>query len=119
MNNEDKQLLATIVESMQEKKAKKITVVDMTKLEAPCHYFVICQGESNTQVSAIADSVKDGVRENLRLKPFGTDGYDNSLWVALDYGTAIVHVFQPEPREFYDLEHLWEDAEIKQIPDLD
>ncbi len=119
MNSEDKKLLSTIVEGMQEKKAKKISVVDMSKLEAPCRYFVICQGESNTQVSAIADSVKDGVRTNLRIKPYGTDGYDNSLWIAMDYGVAIVHVFQPEPREFYDLEHLWEDAEITQIPDLD
>ncbi|MDO4191096.1 MAG: ribosome silencing factor [Bacteroidales bacterium] len=119
MNSEDKQLLATIVESMQEKKGHNIAVVDMSKLEAPCHYFVICEGDSNTQVSAIADSVKDGVRNILRIKPFGVDGYDNSLWIAMDYGTTIVHVFQREPRAFYDLEHLWEDAEITRVPDID
>ncbi len=114
-----KQLIAAIIEGMQEKKAKKIVTVDMTELDAPCQYFVICQGESNIQTMSIATSTKDYVREHIREKPFASDGYENCQWIAMDYGNVIVHVFQPEARQFYDIEHLWEDAKIEYIPDLD
>ncbi len=117
--DETKQLLDKIVEGIQEKKGEKITIIDMTKLENyVCRYFVICQGKSNTHVSAIADSVKDYVRSQIRVKPFATDGYANSQWIAMDYGDVMVHVFQPEFRDFYKLESLWEDAVTTQIPDL-
>ena len=116
---EIKQLISTIVEGMQEKKAKKIAIVDMSKLEAPCQYFVICEGDSSTHVMTIATTTKDFVREHAGEKPFSSDGYENCQWIALDYGNVIVHVFQPEFREFYDIEHLWADANITMIPDLD
>lgn len=116
---DQKKLIASIIEGIQEKKGKNIVVVDMSKLEAPCSYFVIAQGESNTQVMTIADSVKDYVRIHAGVKPFASDGYENCQWIAMDYGTLIVHVFQPEYREFYDIEHLWADAEITHIPDID
>ncbi len=117
--DETKRLLDKIVEGIQEKKGEKITIIDMSKLENyVCRYFVICQGKSNTHVSAIADSVKDYVRGQMRIKPFATDGYENAQWIALDYGDIIVHVFQPEIRDFYKLESLWEDAKITQIRDL-
>ena len=103
-------LLAAIVEGMQEKKAKRIVTVDMTSLEAPCRYFAICEGDSSTHVMSIATSVKDFVRDTLKEKPSASDGFDNCTWIALDYGSIIVHVFQREEREFYDLEHLWADA---------
>ena len=116
---ETRNLLDKIVEGIQEKKGEKIVTVDMSKLENyVCRYFVICQGKSNTHVSAIADSVKDYVREKLHIKPFATDGYVNSLWIAMDYGEVMVHVFQSEPRNFYRLESLWADAIITEIPDL-
>jgi ribosome-associated protein len=114
-----KQLPKKIVEGIQEKKGEKIVIVDMSRLENyVCRYFVICQGKSNTHVSAIADSVRDYVREQIRVKPFATDGYTNAQWIAMDYGDVIVHVFQPESRDFYKLESLWEDAVITRIPDL-
>ena len=117
--DETKQLLDKIVEGIQERKGEKITIIDMSQLENyVCRYFVICQGKSNTHVSAIADSVKDYVREQIRVKPLATDGYGNAQWIAMDYGDAIVHIFQPEIRDFYKLENLWEDAVITQIPDL-
>lgn len=122
MNNtiEDKQIIEKIVEGMQDVKAKAITIVDMTQLENyTCGYFVICQAESATQVNAIAENIKDHVRQELRVKPFAADGLMNAEWVAMDYGHIIVHVFQPEARAFYQLETLWEDAEITEIPDLD
>lgn len=115
---ENEQIVSKIVEGIQEKKGEKIVVVNLTKLpEAPCCYFVICEGGSNTQVGAIADSVEDYVRETIRVKPYATDGYDNCVWIAMDYGQIIVHVFQREARAFYDIEHLWEDAEIREIKD--
>ena len=120
-NNMDdtRELLDKIVEGIQEKKGGNIVTVDMSRLENfVCRYFVICQGKSNTHVSSIADSVRDYVREKLRVKPFATDGYVNAQWVAMDYGDIIVHVFQPEPRDFYRLESLWADAIITKIPDL-
>ena len=117
--NEQKQLISSIVEGIQEKKGKKIVVVDMSKLESPCQYFVIAEGDSNTHVMTIASTTKDFVRQRAGVKPFATDGLEGCQWVAMDYGDIIVHIFQPEFREFYDIEHLWEDADITRIPDLD
>ena len=117
--DETELLVNKIVEGIQEKKGTKITVVDMSNLENYVfRYFVICQGNSNTHVCSIADEVKDYVREQIKVKPFAIDGYNNAQWIAIDYGEVILHVFLPEIREFYSPETLWEDAEIKEIPDL-
>ena len=117
--DETELLVNKIVEGIQEKKGTKITVVDMSNLENYVfRYFVICQGNSNTHVCSIAAEVKDYVREQIKVKPFAIDGYNNAQWIAIDYGEVILHVFLPEIREFYSLETLWEDAEIKEIPDL-
>ena len=117
--DETQELLDKIIEGIQEKKGEKIVTVDMSRLENfVCRYFVICQGKSNTQVSAIADSVKKTVREKRKIKPFASDGYANAQWIAMDYGDVMVHIFQPYPRDFYRLESLWEDAIITEIPDL-
>jgi len=117
--DETKVLVQTIVEGIQEKKGKKITLVNMTKLDAICRYFVICEGSSNTQIVAIEDSVKVYVREHINEKPFAVDGLNNALWVAMDYGDVMVHIFERETRSFYDLEHLWSDAILTGIPDLE
>ena len=104
MTNDE--LLNLIVEGIQERKGKNITHVDLTGLEyVSTEHFIICQGTSTMQVSAIAD--------------FNYDGYRNSQWIVIDYGTIYVHVFLPEYREYYNLEQLWNDAEIKEIPDID
>ncbi|HPW66155.1 MAG TPA: ribosome silencing factor [Salinivirgaceae bacterium] len=118
MKKEDKKLLEAIVAAMQEKKAKRVVTVDMTKLEAPCQYFVICEGDSDKHVSSIAMEVKDYVHEHVDEKPFAIDGFENAEWIAMDYGLIIVHVFRRETRAFYDIEHLWEDAEIKEYEDV-
>jgi ribosome-associated protein len=117
--NKTELLLANIVEGIQEKKGKKIIIVNLTTLqEAPCSYFVIAQGESSTQVGAIALSIKDRVRNEIHVKTIAIDGMDNAAWVAMDYGEMIVHIFQPAIRTFYDLETLWEDAELTFIEDI-
>lgn len=117
--NETEKLVKTIVEGIQERKGKRITVVNMTKLEAICRYFVICEGTSNTQILAIEDSVKEYAREHAGAKPFAEDGLKNAWWIAMDYGEVMVHIFEHEARAFYDLEHLWSDAILTDIPDLE
>ena len=112
------ELVKTITEAIQEKKGSRILVADLTKIEGTiCHYFIICQGNSPTQVDAIADSVGDLCRERLKEKPAHVVGRENAQWIAMDYGDALVHIFLPDVREYYDLEHLWEDAELTVIED--
>lgn len=113
---ETKQIVDKIVEGIEEKKGKNIAVVDLTKLhDAPCSYFVICEGDSTVHVNAVSLSIKDWVRDQIKVKPYAVDGLDNCQWVAMDYGAIIVHVFLPPVRAFYDIEHLWLDANIIKI----
>lgn len=117
--DETKLLVDKIVEGIQEKKGKRITVVDMTKLDAACLYFVICEGTSNTQILAITDSVKEYVRNQTGERPIAVDGVQNALWIAMDYGDVMLHVFERETRQFYNLENLWSDAKLTEITDLE
>ena len=118
--NEAETLVKTITEGIQEKKGKNIVIADLTAIDDTiCSYFVICQGNSPSQVTAIVDSVKEYVHKEINDKPTGIDGLRNAEWVAMDYSDVLVHVFLPETRNFYNLEHLWADAKLTQIPDLD
>ena len=118
--NDTKVLIEKIKEGIQEKKGKNIIIADLTNIEATiCKYFVICQGNSPSQVGAIVDSIKEFTRKGADSKPFAVDGLRNAEWVAMDYADVLVHVFLPETRAFYNLEHLWADAKLIQIPDLD
>lgn len=90
-----------------------------TSTAAIANYFVICQGNSPTQVEAIAESVGDICRKETGEKPVGVNGLGNNQWVAIDYVDVLVHIFMPEAREFYDLENLWEDAKLTELPDVD
>ncbi len=115
-----KQLVETITKGIQEKKGKGIVVADLSGIDGTiCHYFVICQGNSPSQVEAIAESVGDFARKELDERPAHVVGLENAQWVAMDYTDVLVHVFLPDVREYYDLEHLWSDADLTYIPDLD
>ncbi len=117
--DELKVLVNTIVDALQDKKGKNITTVDMQNLPGTiCQYFVICEGNTPTQVSALSDSVWDKVSENLKEKPLGAEGMRNAQWIAMDYGSVILHIFVPELREYYNLENLWADATLNKIPDI-
>ncbi|MBP3774418.1 MAG: ribosome silencing factor [Bacteroidaceae bacterium] len=119
MTKNENPLVDTIVNAIQDKKGTGIVVADMSHIaDAVCRYFIICQGNSGNQVEAIARGVGDGAREKLGEKPMAVCGEQNAVWIALDYGDVMVHVFQPETRQFYDLEHLWADAALTSIPDL-
>lgn len=113
-------LITTIIEGLQNGKAHDIQIIDMRKLEeAAFQYFIVCEGSSSTQVYGIANTMMKHVQDALGQKNLGTVGMNNRLWVAVDYGHVLVHIFQPETREFYSLESLWEDARITKIQDID
>ena len=118
MQKSTDKLLQVITEGIQEKKGRRIVIANFSNIKDPiCKYFVICQGNSANQVEAIAGSVSDMTRERLGEKAIGVSGLENAYWVAVDYGDIIVHILQPQAREFYDLEHLWADATLTEIPD--
>lgn len=109
-----------IIEGIQNRKGRNISIVDMTHIEAaPVSRFIIAEGNSNMQVGAIADSVREFVLENGDTKPYNYDGYTNAEWIVVDYGDTLLHIFQPEALIRYNLEDLWSDAVITDIPDLD
>lgn len=115
-----KQLVEVITQGIQEKKGQEIVIVDMQGIEgAICNYFVICTGNSPTQVSAIMDSVEDMARDKAGEKPIRVVGEQLSQWIAMDYVDVMVHIFLPETREYYNIERLWEDAKVDAIPNID
>lgn len=116
----DSQLLCnTIVAGMQENSAHSITVLDLRQTRgAVTDFFVICSGESSTQVEGIAESVRRFTSKALQEKPWHVEGKGNSEWVLLDYVNVVAHVFYKDVRHYYDLEDLWSDAKRTDIPDL-
>jgi ribosome-associated protein len=121
MKDDDSKILCdTIVEGMQENKAKDIVVLDLRNIgNAVCDFFVICSGTSTTQVDGISSSVMRHTRKQLQEKPWSVEGKNNQEWVLMDYVSVVAHVFYQETREFYDLEDLWADAVRTDIPNLD
>lgn len=112
--NKDKKmdkLINTIVEAIQDKKGKNIISLDLSGFDGTiCSAFVICNADSTTQVEAIAHGIEQKTEEVLDEKPTRIEGLTNSVWVAMDYGEVIVHIFQTELRDFYKLEELRADA---------
>ncbi|MEN9442064.1 MAG: ribosome silencing factor [Bacteroidota bacterium] len=112
-------LCDAIVEGMQENKAKDIVVLDLREISnSVCDFFVICSGESSTQVDGISTSVTRHTRKELSEKPWHIEGKTNSEWVLLDYINVVAHIFYKDARPFYDLEDLWADAKRTDIPNL-
>ncbi|MCD7713549.1 MAG: ribosome silencing factor [Prevotella sp.] len=113
-------LVETIIKAIQEKKGHNIVVADLSAIEgAIARFFIICEGNSPTQTEAVAGEISDYCRKTLGEKPAHCVGLENAVWVAIDFVDVMVHVFVPETRAFYDLEHLWNDAAIRRIPDID
>ena len=109
-------LITTILSGIEEVKGKEITILDLREIEnTVCDYFVICEGTSNTQVSAIVNSVQKQVSKALKDKPWHVEGMDNQEWVLIDYVNVVVHVFQKHIRDYYDIEGLWGDAKTTEI----
>jgi ribosome-associated protein len=107
------QLLELIIEALLEKKGKEVVNIDLGRLNyAACDHFIICHGDSVTQVRALADSVEEKLEDKLNLRVAHREGVENARWILLDYGNTVVHVFLKEARDDYKLEDLWGDAEI-------
>jgi ribosome-associated protein len=110
------ELTKAIVEAMQEKKANDIVVLDLRELNgAVCEFFVVCHGDSDTQVQAIADGIERDIKTNLQERPWHSEGKESAQWMLLDYVNVVAHVFYHEAREFYDIEGLWGDAKVEKI----
>jgi ribosome-associated protein len=108
--NESKNLAIEIAQILDRKKAQDVRVLKVQDLTVLTDYFVIASGTSTTQVGALADEV-DYQLAQQGIKPYATEGFDSKNWVLLDYSSVIVHVFVPNTRTYYDLEHLWADGQ--------
>jgi len=110
-NNNQDQLISLIIKGIEEVKGESINIIDLREIEnTVCDYFVICDGSSNTQVNAIAGSIQKTVSKAIKDKPWHVEGENNATWILMDYINVVVHIFQKETREFYDIENLWGDA---------
>ena len=109
-------LLASIIKGIEDVKGLDIDILDLRAIDnTVCDYFVICNGNSNTQVNAIVGSIQKLVSKELKDKPWHVEGTENGEWVLMDYVNIVVHVFQKHIREYYRIESLWGDANITTI----
>ena len=112
-------LITEIIKGIEDVKGNNITILDLREIEnTVCDYFILCDGNSNTQVSAIAASVQKHVSKTLKEKPWHIEGESNAEWILMDYVNVAVHVFQKHIRDFYKLEELWGDGKITNVPSV-
>ncbi len=110
------QLITAIIGGIEDVKGQEINILDLREIEnTVCDYFIVCEGTSNTQVSAIVNSVQKKVSREVKDKPWHVEGEENAEWVLIDYVNVVVHVFQKHIRAYYDIESLWGDAKSTQI----
>ena len=113
-SNSDK-LAAIMVEAIKEKKGHNIKVINLKKLgNAVTDYFVICEAESSPQINAIYDSIDEMVKKQMNEDAIHIEGREELNWILMDYGNVVANIFKPETRNFYRLEALWADGEIKE-----
>lgn len=109
-------LIAVVIKAIEEVKGEEIELFDLRDIEnTVTDYFIICSGNSNTQVNAISGSIQKIVSKELKDKPWHVEGEDLAEWVLMDYVDVVVHIFQRSTREFYDIEGLWGDAKITKL----
>lgn len=103
------------VPAAEDKKAMDITVLDIHEISVIADYFVICSGRSGTQVQAIVENIQEVLKKNDAIT-LRREGFREGNWVLLDYGDVIIHVFRESERQFYNLERLWGDAQVVDVP---
>ena len=109
-------LVKIIIDSIKEHKGKEVVSLDLREIEtAVCDFFIICHGTSNTHIASITENVRKDISKQMREKPWHTEGEANKEWILMDYFNVVVHIFNKEKRNFYKLENLWADANIKYI----
>jgi len=108
-----------IIDAIQDIKGKNIVQLDLRSLDdAPADFFIICEGDSSTQVKAISENIGRKIKEKTGLHPNHTEGMEGAKWILVDYFDTVVHVFYPETRAFYEIEELWGDAQITQYENI-
>jgi ribosome-associated protein len=108
-----------IIDCITDIKGKKIVLLNLKALDdAPADYFIVCEGDSTTQVRAIAGNIERRLRDEIKLRPGHVEGSQHAKWICMDYFDTVVHIFYPETRRFYDLEQLWSDAERIEYQDV-
>ncbi len=113
------ELVSAIIEGLHKKKGNDVVSLDLTEIEnSVCKYFIICHGDSDRQVEALADSVLETVREETKEKVLHKEGFGQANWVLLDYADVVVHIFQRNFRDLYKLEELWADAKLTRYEDV-
>ena len=109
-------LVKAIIDSIKQHKGKEVISLDLRGIEtAVCDFFIICHGTSNTHIASIAENIRKKISKQMKEKPWHTEGEANKEWVLMDYFNVVVHIFNKEKRDFYKLEDLWADANIKHI----
>jgi ribosome-associated protein len=113
-----KEFIKRIVDSIHEKMGKEVVCIDLQKLDQSItDYFIICHGDNDKQVDAIAHNIIDNIKKESNLNPWHKEGFENSQWVLIDYANVLIHIFDRNYREFYNLEELWGDGEITKYED--
>lgn len=115
-NKDNDHLLSLIVQGIEDIKGKDIEILDLRDIEnTVCDYFVLCTANSSTQVNAIEGAILKTVSRGMKQKPWHIEATSNAKWVLIDYVSVVVHIFQPDTRDFYDIEGLWGDAKSIKI----
>ena len=116
MRRESDVLAKAIIKVIKQHKGKEVVSLDLREIKtAICDFFIICHGTSSTHLSSIVDNVRKDVSKLMKEKPWHTEGESNKEWILMDYCDVVVHIFNQEKRDFYKLENLWADAQIKYI----
>lgn len=112
--SKSKELIDKIVNILEQKKAKDISIINISEISILADYFVICSGTSTTHIRTLADELEDKMKE-VGYNLFHKEGYSSCRWVLLDYGDVVVHIFHEEDRDFYNLERLWSDGVLTRV----
>ena len=116
----DNKELQVIADAMLERKGQNVVALNLKPIgTAISDYFIVCNADSNTNVLSIADNIEDRMIEKCHRKVLRSQGQENAIWVIMDYGEIVVHVFQTEYRQFYNLESLWADAQRYEFKDAE
>ncbi len=114
--NKPQDLIGSILEGIENVKGENIVVINFQDVDTSiADYFIVTSANTSTQVNAIANSVERTVRKEINERPIHVEGKENATWILLDYGNVVVHIFQTETRNYYDIESLWNDAKIETI----
>ena len=114
--SEAEKIVDKVIDTLDYYKGIDIIKIDLRRIEnCFCSFFVVCHGSSSTQVASLSDNVYETINNELGEKPIHVEGERQAQWVVMDYGNVVVHIFQKEQRDYYQLEEFWMDAEITKV----